>query len=91
MALQTSGSITMNQIRGELGISTQAPFSLDMAENGEYVAINQCSPNIPAPSNPAAMSEWYGYCHTCTCGYSFCLGYSATSCSEACTAYTGCS
>jgi hypothetical protein len=86
MPLQTSGTITMNQIRGELGISTQAPFSLDLAENGQYVSINQCSPNIPSPSNPTSMSEWFGYCHSCSCGFFICLEYSNTSCSAACSA-----
>ena len=57
----------MNDIRVELGISSQSPFSLDTAENGGYVTINVCSPSRPSSGNPAAMSEWYGYNHTATC------------------------
>ena len=64
MALPSSGTLGMNQIRIELGISTQAPFSLDTAENGGYVSLNQCSPSLPFSGNPAAISEWYGYNHT---------------------------
>lgn len=64
MALPSSGTLGMNQIRVELGIPSQAPFSLDTAENGGYVAINQCSNSQPSPSNPAKISEWYGYNHT---------------------------
>jgi hypothetical protein len=67
MALPSSGTLTMNAIRIELGISTQSPFSLDTAENGGYVTINVCSPSRPSSGNPAAMSEWYGYDHTATC------------------------
>jgi len=67
MALPTSGSLSMNQIRTELGIPSQAPLSLDTAENGGYVAINQCSPLRPSAGNPASISEWYGYNHTINC------------------------
>lgn len=64
MALPSSGTITMNQIRTELGIPSQTNFRLDTAENGGYVAINQNSTSKPNPSNPAAMSEWYSYNHS---------------------------
>ena len=67
MALPSSGTLTMNAIRIELGIPTQSPFSLDTAENGGYVTINVCSPSRPSSGNPAAMSEWYSYNHTATC------------------------
>lgn len=85
MALPLSGPISASMIRTELGIPSQAPFSIDSAENGTYIALNTCSAYLPSPSNPAAISEWYGYCHSCVCGYSFCLGYSTVSCAEACT------
>lgn len=68
MALNSSGQISMNDIRIELGIPTQSPFSLDTAENGSYVLLNQCSPSKPSSTNPASISEWYSYCHTCSCG-----------------------
>lgn len=67
MPLPLSGQLCMSQIRAELGIPSQAPFCLDTAENGGYVAINQCSPYKPSSGNPACISEWYGYCHTCPC------------------------
>lgn len=67
MALPLSGTLTMNQIRTELGIPSQAPFSLDTAENGGYVALNPCSPYQPSSGNPASISEWYGYNHTINC------------------------
>ena len=67
MALPSSGALSMNDIRIELGIPSQAPFSLDTAENGGYVAINQCSPSRPSASNPATISEWYGYNHSAAC------------------------
>jgi hypothetical protein len=64
MALPSSGQISMNQIRTELGIPSQSPFSLDTAENGGYVAINTNSTSRPNSANPAAMSEWYSYNHS---------------------------
>lgn len=64
MALPSSGTLGMNQIRVELGIPGQAPFSLDTAENEGYVALNRCSPFMPSSGNPAKISEWYGYNHT---------------------------
>jgi hypothetical protein len=64
MALPSSGQISMNQIRTELGIPSQTSFSLDTAENGGYVAINTNSPFRPNSGNPAAMSEWYSYNHS---------------------------
>lgn len=67
MPLPLSGQLSMNNIRGELGIPTQAPFALDTATNGGYVTLNVCSPYLPNPVNPDAISEWYGYCHTCSC------------------------
>lgn len=72
MALPSSGTITMNDIRAELGIPSQSPFSLNDAEDGIYVTLNPCSPSLPSSTNPASMSEWYGYDHNyvcCTCKY----------------------
>ena len=66
MALQSSGTIKMSEINTELGRSSTATISLDTAENGGYGAINMSSPSYPSSSNPAAMSEWYGYNHTTT-------------------------
>lgn len=67
MALQSSGSISASQINTELGRSSTSNISLDSAENGSYAAINSCSPSRPNASNPASMSEWYGYNHSFAC------------------------
>ena len=63
MALPTSGTIRMSQINTELGRSASSQISLDAAENGLYGRINQASRSRPSATNPAAMSEWYGYNH----------------------------
>lgn len=64
MALQYSGSISMGQINVELGRGASVPISLDAAENGTYSTINVNSANRPSGTNPASMSEWYGYNHS---------------------------
>ncbi len=87
MPLPTSGPLGLQQIRAELGVPSQAPFSLDVASNGGYAAINPCSNNYPVASNPDAISDWFGYCHSCTCGYYFCMGFSTVSCATACANY----
>lgn len=66
MALPSTGTLSFNDIRIELGVSGQSPFGLDEAENGTYAVINQCSPDPPSATNPAQISEWYGYNHTAT-------------------------
>lgn len=63
MALPTSGTIRMSQINTELGRSASSQISLDTAENGGYARINQASRSRPSATNPAYMSEWYGYDH----------------------------
>lgn len=67
MALQTSGTITMNDIRTELGIPSQAPFGLDQARQGVYVPLNSCSTNKPPTSGAVSLASWYGYNHAATC------------------------
>lgn len=64
MALATSGPISMGDINVELGRARTASISLDPAENGTYVTINQNSSSRPSSSNPATISEWRGYNHT---------------------------
>lgn len=63
MALPTSGQITMDMIRAELGLPSQANFSLHTARTGGYKPLNTCSPYLPATSGPAKLSDWYGYSH----------------------------
>lgn len=68
MPLPSSGQISMSQINTELGRSSTAQISLDAAENGAYGGINVNSASRPNSSNPAAMSEWYGYNHNASGG-----------------------
>ena len=68
MALPSSGQISMNDIRAELGVSSQSPFSLNTARQGGYVALNQFSPTLPPYSGQVSLSSWYSYCQNC--GYS---------------------
>jgi hypothetical protein len=80
MALQSSGPIRMSQINTELNRSSTATISLDTAENGGYGAINTCGSPRPSSSNPATMSEWYGYNHSALCFPSGLIaGYNASS------------
>lgn len=71
MTLPSSGQISFDQIRIELGVPTQAPFSLDAAENGTYVPLQQCTTPRPSSTNPAAISEWYGYNHSATASVAY--------------------
>lgn len=67
MPLPSSGQISMGDINVELGRARSSYIELDNAENGDYAAINGCSPSRPSSGNPAAMSEWRGYNHTFAC------------------------
>jgi hypothetical protein len=88
MALPSSGTLSMNDIRVELGIPTQSPFSLSGATMGAYVPLNNCSPVKPNQTTPYQISEWYSYCHSCVCT-EFCLSFSA-SCNDACSLASTC-
>lgn len=69
MALPGSGIISMNDIRVELGIPSQAPFNIDDARKGVYVPLNPYSPALPPSSGQVSLASWYSYCHTCTVLY----------------------
>ena len=62
-----SGIISLSLIKQELGFTYEPNFSLDTAENGQYVTINPCSQYKPALANPTSLSEWYGYDHQAPC------------------------
>ena len=64
MPLPSSGQISFSNLRTELGIPSQAPFSLTAAAEGGYVTINSSSPSRPSASEPHKISDWYGYNHT---------------------------
>jgi hypothetical protein len=64
--LPTTGTITMDMIRTELGIPATTNFSLDAARKGLYVPLNPYSPTLPPESGPVKLTDWYGYCHSCT-------------------------
>jgi hypothetical protein len=68
MALPSSGQISMDDIRVELGVPTQSPFSLDAARAGTYVTINPCSTYKPPSTGQISLSDWYGYNQTQSCG-----------------------
>ena len=61
MALPSSGTISMDMIRIELGVPTQSPFGLNEARSGTYVALNQNSPTLPPSSGQVSLSDWYSY------------------------------
>jgi hypothetical protein len=83
MALPSSGQISMDDIRVELGVPSQSPFGLDEARLGTYVAINQFSASKPPSSGQVSLSDWYSYCQNC--GYnSGTFFYSNTSAAAAC-------
>lgn len=79
MTLPSSGTLSFSDIRSELQVVYQSPFSLFSATTGLYAAINKCSPSFPNSSSPYSVSEWYSYCHTCICNV-FCVTTGATSC-----------
>lgn len=78
MALPGSGTISMDSIRAELGIPSQAPFDMNTARSGGYVPLNPYSPPLPPNSGTVSLASWYNYCHTCTTLYTFTIYTSAT-------------
>lgn len=64
MALPGTGPISFNDIRIELGISTQSPFSLDTAVTNGYdpgTVDRQFATSFPDSATPHSVSEWYNY------------------------------
>lgn len=64
MALPASGTISMNDIRVELGVPSATNIDLSGLPNGSPVAINIWSPSKPSTSAPYSLSQWYSYNHT---------------------------
>jgi hypothetical protein len=71
MPLPATGRISMGDINVELGRSRNATISLDVAENGTYVAINQNSASKPSSTNPATISEWRSYNHSTVSSFGY--------------------
>lgn len=86
MVLPATGTeISFNQIRIELGVSTQAPFGIRNAENDEYRIIQNCSTPFPSNVIPASISEWWSYDDTQRATlYATNLDRSLISCADAC-------
>lgn len=63
----STGQVSLNDIRTELGFPNNTNFNLNSAEDGGYVVLNRCSPQKPSSSNPASFSEWHGYDHNAAC------------------------
>jgi len=63
MALTSSGTISMSDIRTELGAS--GAISLKEASDGTVATINTNNPHVHRPngSAPHTMSEFYSYDH----------------------------
>ena len=80
----TGNTISFNQIRIELGISSQAPFSIETAENGGYVALNKCAVPQPSPTNPASISEWWSYDNSAVSTEVGLMDSSTVSCADVC-------
>lgn len=87
MALPSSGQISFNDLRTELGIPSQTSFSITSAATGGYVAINQNSPSKPNSTAPHAISEWYGYNHTFSAARSITIDLIVTSGTTTLTAF----
>lgn len=64
MTLPASGQISFNDLRVEIGVPSQAPFSIADAATGVYGPINTSSPSFPNSSTPHQISEWYSYTHS---------------------------
>lgn len=77
MSLPTSGQLAMSDIRNELDVVSQSPFSLSGATMGAYATLNNCSASKPNQTTPYQISEWYNYCHLCICNV-FCLTSGST-------------
>jgi hypothetical protein len=75
MALPSSGTITMDMIRIELGVPAQSPFGLNEARSGTYATINPCSTYKPPSSGQISLTDWYGYDQSQSCGPSYDIYY----------------
>lgn len=78
MVLPSSGQISFNDIRVELNVSTQSPFSITDAVTGVYKTLNPAASPQPDTATPHAISEWYGYDHCIALNGGVQLNYNQT-------------
>lgn len=65
MTLAASGSkISLGDIRTEMGLGSQAPFSLTAAQNGVYTNLNIIGAPNANDAYPVKIGEFGGYDHT---------------------------
>lgn len=89
MTLSGSGTtLGFNQIRIELGIASQAPFSLTSASKGLYVTLNANSSFKPDGTDPQQVSEWYNYNNNPSCIQTGACSNNWSCCSNNCVAGT---
>jgi hypothetical protein len=85
MTLPASGQISFADINVELKRSSTAEITLENATAGVYGFIQNCATPYPDPTNPDAISEWYGYNHNLTASLQNSVVLNSTvSCTDAC-------
>jgi len=89
MTLTGSGQISFNDLRVELGVSSQAPFSIASASTGVYATINTNSPSYPNSSTPHQISEWYSYNHSAAGTCNTLTGFETSNINSINECYTG--
>jgi hypothetical protein len=89
MTLTGSGQISFNDIRVELNVPSQSPFTLGESSRNIYATIQQCQTPFPSSTNPDSISEWYGYNHSATASLTIneaSMDYTSSNCTDACNA-----
>lgn len=88
MTLTGSGQISFNDIRVELNVPSQSPFTLGEASRNIYAIIQQCQTPFPSSTDPDAITEWYGYNHSATASLTIneTTDYTSSNCTDACNA-----
>lgn len=66
MTLPASGTISINDIRIELGVPSATAIGLSDLATGGVVAINPWANPKPSSTAPYLMSAWYSYNHAAT-------------------------
>lgn len=85
----TGNTISFNQIRIEILVPTQVGFSLGLAADGYYNALQNCQSPFPDGVDPDRMSEWWNYDHSKS-GSLWAQGKTGTSCFNVCNGSVSC-